>query len=167
MTNEYKKNYDNFNGYYSNVFVDVFVSCIPPRATKQNTQIIKLRTKDGREFYSLKSDKSVKNAMSTFLDLFREYAPEKIIDFPVAVRVEFSYPFRKNEKKSDLERGFMWCETRPDLDNLAKIFIDSISPVFFKDDALIVFLVVCKIRSNRPGVRLVVSKVQQPQTGKE
>ena len=138
--------------------VDVFVPCIPPKATKQNTHIIKLRNKSGKEFYSLKSDKSVKQASGTILDLFKEYAPKEIIDFPVGVRIEFKFPFRKSEKKADKERGAMWCETRPDLDNISKLFIDSISPVFFKDDALIVWLNVSKERTLRPGIGLVISK---------
>jgi len=138
--------------------LDVFVPCIPPKATKQNTHIIKLRNKSGKEFYSLKSDKSVKHASGTILDLFKEYAPKEIIDFPVAVRIEFKFPFRKNEKKADLANGAMWCETRPDLDNLSKLFIDAISPVFLKDDALVVRLHVSKARTHKPGIRLAIVK---------
>ena len=140
--------------------VDVFVPCIPPKATKQNTHIIKLRNKSGKEFYSLKSDKSVKQASGTILDLFKEYAPDKIIDFPVVVQIEFNFPFRKSEKKADKARGHMWCETRPDLDNLSKLFIDAISSVFFKDDALIVCLNVKKIRTISPGIALVIYKAE-------
>lgn len=138
--------------------VDVFVPCIPPKATKQNTHIIKLRNKSGKEFYSLKSDESVKQASGTILDLFKEYAPCSIIDFPVRVKIWFNFPFRKNEKKADIVRGEMWCETRPDLDNLSKLFIDAISPVFFKDDSLIVCITASKTRSATPGIGLVIER---------
>ena len=75
-----------------------------------------------------------------------------------ALRLElvWQYPWRKNEKKSIIMNGAAPCSTRPDCDNLAKLFCDQLGKAnFFKDDAQIYSLKISKIYSNTQALNAV------------
>jgi len=102
---------------------------------------------------------SVKKAESTYLALFLDAAPNVPLDGPLSVLVEFHFPFRKTEKKRALDRGWGFIDTRPDVENLAKLFIDAIAPRYFVDDARISEMCIRKFRSSRTGVRLRIHRL--------
>lgn len=132
-----------------------FVPCVPPKATKQQTKIV---VYGGHP--RLRSADNVKAATSTILSLFKDYAPEQLIDYPCIVAVDFYFPWRKNERKADLERGWAYKTTSPDYDNLYKLFVDSVAPVFFKNDSLIVGMGDgMKVYSAYPGIKLKIFKL--------
>lgn len=75
----------------------------------------------------------------------RKYAPEFPLDGPITLKIAFIYPELKTKKLKD---RWEWVTTKPDLDNLVKLFIDALADEgFFRDDSQIASLHLMKFRS--------------------
>jgi len=83
----------------------------------------------------------------------------QITEKPVYVKLVFHYPFpRKMSSRDKLlaDLGMFYKATRPDLDNLEKLVLDSMNGLIFYDDNQVVKLASEKIYSAREGVELKV-----------
>lgn len=133
--------------------ISFFIPCIPPKATSQQKGAFS--TGKGIRFFK---KKAVRQAENTMLALFQPHAPKQPILGPVQLEVEWTFPYRKSEKKSVVSGGFIVpVTTRPDLDNLSKTLVDSLVTLrFLEDDGQIYELVLRKYWGSKPGIKVVM-----------
>ena len=77
---------------------------------------------------------------------------------PVGVRIAFQWPWRKSEPKKNRALGWKPKDTKPDLDNSAKLVLDMMQKQQFgiSDDAQIAELTVVKTWGDDPGIFIQV-----------
>lgn len=84
--------------------------------------------------------KSLKQARKIYHEALSKLEKQETYDGAIKLNITFSY--KTKEKKKIL---FFWKTTRPDLDNLAKVFIDQlVQHEFIVDDSNIVQLTLTK-----------------------
>ncbi len=129
---------------------DVFLHCIAPKTTAQAS----LRfTKQGQMF----KDKRGVACRDTWVSLLAPYRPEEPFSKPCMVKAVFTWPWRKAEPKKNRELGWLPMNTKPDLDNLSKIFLDSmVTCGFLLSDQIVWKLVLMKGWGDKCGVHLVI-----------
>lgn len=77
------------------------------------------------------------------------------IDSPIEVSIEFYMPIPKSftkKVKKEIELGYNKHSKKPDLDNLAKLVLDAMNGIVFRDDALITRLNLVKVYSDKPRI---------------
>ena len=86
-------------------------------------------------------------AEQSFLALALPYRPAEPLDGPIAVRIVLALPVPASwskRKRTAAAEGDLLPAGRPDLDNYAKLILDALNGVFWRDDAQIVDLRVTK-----------------------
>lgn len=121
----------------------------PLTATAQQKGVF---VRGGRAHFYTKA--KVREAEQTYASLLAPHVPAKPFDGPVFVDINFFFPYRKSEKKSVLREGRPIAHTtRPDLDNLEKGLLDTMTKLgFWTDDSLIVEKHTRKLRAAIPSV---------------
>jgi len=104
----------------------IFIPCVPPKATHQGSAMI-LRRKDGTPFVGKASNSAGAKAKKTLLTLLLCHAPKRSFEGPTEVEVKLVFPWRKSEPKKNRALGIMPMVTKPDLDNLSKMIVDSMA----------------------------------------
>ena len=104
----------------------IFIPCVPPKATHQGSAMI-LRRKDGTPFVGKASNSAGAKAKKTLLPLLLCHAPKRSFEGPTEVEVKLVFPWRKSEPKKNRALGIMPMVTKPDLDNLSKMIVDSMA----------------------------------------
>jgi len=104
----------------------IFIPCVPPKATHQGSAMI-LRRKDGTPFVGKASNSAGAKAKKTLLTLLLCHAPKRSFEGPTEVEVKLVFPWRKSEPKKNKALGIMPMVTKPDLDNLSKMIVDSMA----------------------------------------
>ena len=104
----------------------IFIPCVPPKATHQGSAMI-LRRKDGTPFVGKASNSAGAKAKKTLLTLLLYHAPKRSFEGPTEVEVKLVFPWRKSEPKKNKALGIMPMVTKPDLDNLSKMIVDSMA----------------------------------------
>lgn len=122
----------------------------PPPSNQAALRILK--TRDGRQFIGKTAKSSAKKWSNDATLLLKSYYKGAPIDRPVQLYIDINYAHTiesaKTAKREGLER--VPKATRPDLDNLAKLILDSIVQAgILKDDSLIVELAMCKVYSDK------------------
>jgi Holliday junction resolvase RusA-like endonuclease len=136
-----------------------FLDCIPPKTTHQAGARI-FKTKHGTPFIG-QSSKAKGVANDIYAQLL-PHRPTTPYEGPLQLELVWQYPWRKSEKKSVRLAGSAPCSTRPDCDNLAKLFCDQMGKAnFFKDDGQIYSLKISKIYSNTTGIKCSLTEVNQ------
>ena len=130
---------------------------VPATATAQQKGVFVVAGKP--RFFT---KKRVKDAQATLVQALKPHAPAEPHDGPVALEVEFVFPYTKAHRSSILFRigvglGLVQHDRRPDLDNLAKAVLDAANGILWADDAQIVEMRLVKAYAEQPGVRLIVS----------
>jgi Holliday junction resolvase RusA-like endonuclease len=106
------------------------------------------------------------------------YTPEKTVNYETLVKMEYHnqinkmldgeirakiiafYPIPKSaskKKQFSMRMGDVMPTKKPDADNIAKIVLDSLNGIAYKDDSQVVNLQVCKLYADNPRVRVVLS----------
>ena len=104
----------------------IFIPCVPPKAPHQGSAMI-LRRKDGTPFVGKASNSAGAKAKKTLLTLLLCHAPKRSFEGPTEVEVKLVFPWRKSEPKKNKALGIMPMVTKPDLDNLSKMIVDSMA----------------------------------------
>ena len=133
----------------------IFLSCIPPKATHQASARI-LKRRDGTSFVGKMQNSKGKAVQRDLLALLHPHAPAQPFEGPLKVKVAWCYPWRKSEPKKNRLAGSKPCDTRPDVDNLAKMFLDICSRLFWVDDSQISSLTFSKWWGDHPGIALEI-----------
>ena len=102
-----------------------------------------------------KSEKALIKALSPYADLISRWG-----EVPIALEVVFCFPFPKSTPKKDIIH-FAYHKSRPDVDNLVKGLLDSLTQsAFWKDDSLIADLHLQKYRVvTEPSITITILKL--------
>ena len=104
----------------------IFLPCVPPKATHQGSAMI-LRRRDGTPFVGRAAGSAGAKAKKNLLNLLCSQSPPK--PFRGATKGEggLVFPWRKSEAKKRRKLGIIPMTTKPDLDNLSKMILDSMA----------------------------------------
>ena len=133
------------------------IKCIPPKHTAQGSSTILKNFKTGHYFIGKKSNSNATKAKNELIALIAPYAPQMPIEGPVSLSVVWAYPWRASESKKNKEKGFMYCYTKPDCDNLTKQLADILTRLgFWRDDAQVACLQFSKVWRDNPGISIQI-----------
>lgn len=127
----------------------------PPRATSQMKGVMVV---GGRPRFFKKA--KVKKAENMLLMLLREHAPDGPLTGPLRVSIAWRMPWRKSETKARMAAGEQYSDTRPDLDNAAKLICDCMSTLrFWHNDSQIADLHLSKKWADHPGITVSINQI--------
>jgi len=104
----------------------IYIPCVPPKATHQGSAMI-LRRKDGSPFVGKAAGSAGAKAKRNLLNLLLVHTPKVPFEGATEVHVKLIFPWRKSEPKKNKEQGQIPMITKPDLDNLSKMILDSMA----------------------------------------
>jgi Holliday junction resolvase RusA-like endonuclease len=120
-----------------------------------------MKAKDGRQFVGKMKTSKGKRTESELMTLLMEHRPPEPFEGPVSLIVAWDYPWRKAEPKKNRGRGFRWCSTRPDCDNILKLLQDVMSRLgFWHDDSQVAKLVFGKRWADCPGIYVSIKPLE-------
>ena len=138
--------------------IAIEVNMIPTKATHQSSLRI-MKSKSGRMFVGKFAKSSINSWIQEFELNIKRYRPENPWDGPVQVIIEWRFPFNKSTPKKYLHRD-EWKTTRPDLDNMEKVILDSLTRTgFIVDDSIICNKTTTKKHSSNPGISIRLIKI--------
>ena len=130
-----------------------FLECKPPTVTAQMMRISGVRRKNGQAV--VYKDQKLLEARALFTELLDAHKPEKPLAGPVSLSVDWYFPTTKGD------RHLTWKTTKPDTDNMLKLFKDCMTKTgYWKDDAQ-----VCHEESRKkwtcttPGILVEVEEI--------
>lgn len=88
--------------------------------------------------------------------------PHEPLETPLSVTLILHVGVPKSYSKkrtTDCLTGMEWPTKKPDLDNVAKAFLDAMNGIVYKDDVQVIRLHVTKTYSILPGVHIIVHEV--------
>lgn len=103
-----------------------------------------------------------KNDKADFLQVIQNKAPDKPIEGPVFLVIQFFFDRPKSHYRTGKFAGKLkenapfWHKSRPDLDNLIKFITDAMNGVFYRDDAQIAKITALKIYGERPLTEILI-----------
>ena len=104
----------------------IFLPCVPPKATHQGSAM-SLRRRDGTPFVGRAAGSAGAKAKKNLLNLLCSHSPPKPFRGATKVEVVLVFPWRKSEAKKRRKLGIIPMTTKPDLDNLSKMILDSMA----------------------------------------
>lgn len=138
----------------SNV-LHAFLSGVPPTATAQHKGAV--RVGNGIRFFE---KKEVRSAREQLMGMLRPHVPADPFEGELSVCVQFVWPHLKSSTKGVKERCLVPLTTRPDVDNLVKMFLDVMTQMsFWKDDGQVWNLTVRKWRGHQPGIYVDIDRL--------
>ena len=135
-----------------------FIPCEPPRNTSQSGNRIH-RKKDGTYFVG-KNKKQLKTqaTLKRFLSLHK---PTRKFTGMLKLNVHWVYPFKRSETKKNKSLGYIPCNKRPDLDNIAKGLLDAMQKAdWIEDDGQIYNLQLTKLYGELSGIWLEIYETE-------
>jgi Holliday junction resolvase RusA-like endonuclease len=105
--------------------------------------------------YTPPKTKSAEEEISYLLKVALLRTGNKITNKPVFVKLIFQYPYPRGKTQKDK----LYKTTRPDLDNLIKLVMDSMNELIFYDDNQVVRLESEKIYSDKQGIDIKVREL--------
>ena len=108
----------------------IFLPCVPPKATHQGSAMI-LRRRDGTPFVGKAAGSAGAKAKKNLLNLLCSHSPSRPFEGATKVEVDLVFPWRKSEPKYKKALGRVPMTTKPDLDNLSKMILDSLAEANF------------------------------------
>lgn len=134
------------------------VNIIPTKATHQSSLRI-MKSKSGRMFVGKFAKSGINSWIKEFEYSITKYKPPVPWDCPVQILIEFRFPWNKSTPKKYLNRE-EWKTTRPDLDNMEKVVLDSLTRTgFIVDDSIICHKTTSKKHSNHPGIFIKITQI--------
>lgn len=104
-------------------------------------------------------------AKENFLKTIQDKAPERPIDKPIELQVDFYFARPKNHYRTGKFAGRLkdnapaWHISRPDLTNLVKFVEDSLNGIFWRDDSTIARVRTNKLYSDKPRTEIIVEEL--------
>ena len=116
--------------------IEFKINCIPPKSTHQSGLRI-MKKRDGSQFVGKFDTGKSKKIQKELTYFFQEHTPITPLEGPLRLMVKWVYPYRKAEPKKNLHSP-IWCDTRPDCDNLVKGINDIMGRLgYYTDDGQI------------------------------
>lgn len=94
-----------------------------------------------------------------FAAIAARHAPGQVIDVPTRVDVLAVMPRPKRLLRARDAEGLVWCESRPDADNIRKAVLDAMA-AWWRDDALVVSGQTIKAHAEKTGLPRVIVRVR-------
>lgn len=134
------------------------IDCIPPKTTAQaGLRIMKRR--DGRFFIGKQTGSKAVRVKNWLFNRLEPFKPDKAFEGALKVYIGWYYPYKKSEKKSNIGK-MIYCDKRPDADNLLKTLFDVMTKIgFWKDDAQIADLRFIKAWDARARIEVGIEKI--------
>lgn len=133
--------------------IEFSVRCNPPTANHQNKKIVTIRGKSGKTFSKLADDAELVKARRSWTALFAPHQPRVPMPGPVALTLDFTWPWRKGDAESTRQKGRLRKTSAPDLTNVAKTVEDVLAMLrFIENDAEVAELRVRKFHGSKPGL---------------
>lgn len=130
--------------------MNFFIQVEPPTVTAQEK---KITCRNGKPI--VYDSKEIKAARQLFISLLRPHAPKEPLTGPVLLSVSWHFKPTGRHASGD------WKITRPDTDNLQKLFKDCMTAAgFWKDDAQVCAEYVFKLWSSVPGINVGVERIE-------
>lgn len=137
-----------------------FVPCIIPAGTAQHkgTSIITPKG-GGKPFIHWYTKPEILAAERVWISALSPYRPPAPLSGPVSLTLNFHYHWRKTERKAIVQKFSRFpIETRPDVENVAKLCIDVMAKLrFFEDDSQVASLLLTKSYSDHPGLGVILT----------
>ena len=132
---------------------------VPPKGTHQGSSMI-MKRRDGSSFVGRPSNSPGAKAKKSLVQLMMEHAPEKPLEGPLKVFVSLFWPWRASEPKYRKALGCVPMDKKPDLDNYAKLILDSLADAAFfaNGDQQIYSLTLTKHWSDEPGIIITIEE---------
>lgn len=142
-------------------FVHFKINCVPPKVTAQQKRA---RIVNGKPVF-FKGSKA-RASEATLEALLAPHQPESPVTGPVAIRIDLTWPWRASDLSTKAKREsaeklrWIWNSSKPDVDNVAKAFIDTLVMMrFIEDDAKVVDLNICKAFGSDPGIYVNIARM--------
>lgn len=133
-----------------------FISCVPPKTSHHHKKIVRLKTRDGRQFSKLGDKPELIEAKET-LDALLLPFQRPTMTGAVVLSVVFTWPWLKTARKRDIAKGRIPHTSRPDCSNLVKTLEDRLVRLkFIEDDNAVAGLHVEKWWGNTPGIEIEI-----------
>lgn len=138
--------------------IAIKLDIVPPTATAQQKGVM---VRGGHAHFFTKA--KVRQAENFLAALLREHAPAEPFAEAVQVEITWCFPYRKSEPKWRTAGGsYLPHTTRPDLDNLEKGVLDTLTRLrFWTDDALIARKHTTKAWGPEPFLAIVVKTIAE------
>lgn len=134
------------------------VNIIPTKATHQSSLRI-MKSKAGHMFVGKFAKSAIKGWIQEFNLKIKQYKPRIPMSGPTEVNIEFYFPWNKTAPKKYIGTE-QWKITRPDLDNMEKVVLDSLtSEGFIEDDSIICLKTTSKRHSLYPRIIIKLSSI--------
>ena len=140
---------------------------IPPTATSQNAGKRMFIPKDsqgrvtGRPMFF--KNKASKSAEHDLLLLLSQFVPAKPLTGPIALSVDFVWPFRKSEPAWRKALGRVHHTSQPDGSNAIKQIEDCMTKLqFWEDDSQIADLHISKAWGDHIGISVEIRQLEDP-----
>ena len=152
---------NNYNNTYTRTCVracaceavTIRLDCIPPTATAQQKGAFVC---GGRiRFYTKRKVRQSENFLAALLSM---HVPDVPFSGPVSLKVRWTFPYRKSERRSVVNAGIpVPHNVRPDLDNLEKNLLDVLTRLnFWTDDSLVTEKFTSKWWGPKPGIDIEI-----------
>jgi Holliday junction resolvase RusA-like endonuclease len=112
-------------------------------------------------------DPQSRSAKSNLISAVYKKAPDKPLDCPLQVDVNFYFQrprshYGSGKNASKLKASAPLLHTsRPDIDNLKKLVMDAMTGIFWRDDALICISTTTKQYSDKPRTEIFIRKLKE------
>lgn len=134
------------------------VNIEPTTATHQSSLRV-LKTRGGRFFVGKQANSKIKRWLEMFKSGIAPYKPSEPIAGPLHVKLVFEFSFLKSTPKYKL-KGRFYKTTRPDLDNMEKVILDTlVKEGFIVDDSFVVNKHSEKYHSDSPKISILIRKL--------
>ena len=131
------------------------IDITPPTVTAQEKGVY---VRNGKPIFYEKLE--VKRAKQTFLWHLWKHRPERPLQGPVFLKTVWIFKAGKNHKHGEYKT------TKPDTDNLLKLFKDCMTKAgYWKDDAQVCYEVTTKLWGDEPGIEVTVCEIQTKADG--
>jgi len=119
-----------------------------------------LHSKAGKPFVGRPSNSPGAKAKKSLVQLMMEHAPNKPLEGPLKVFVSIFWPWRASEPKYRKAMKCVPMDKKPDLDNYAKLILDSLQDArfFAVGDSQIYSLTLTKHWSDEPGIIITIEE---------
>ena len=136
--------------------------CNPPKHTAQGSSTVLKNPKTGKYFIGKKTDSNAIQTKNELLAMLIPYRPQTPLQGALKCEIRWVYAWRKSETKKNRAKGEMWCQTKPDCDNICKIFSDCLTRLaFWNDDAQVAVLHFEKLYADTPRIEVKITELSE------
>lgn len=133
------------------------LNIVPPKTTSQTKRLVMIGGKP-RFFHK----KEHQQAEGDLMALMAPYRPAVPLSGPLALRIDFVFPWRKSEQKWKIALGRIPNDTRPDCDNLGKLAADVLTKLgFYNDDGQVADSHITKAWGDKVGIYIQITPIEQ------